>query len=147
MDHTLQTRYYMTHTTNWDGDCCFMKIYRTTFIAWIFSLTSISYNFWSSMLNFKPIRWSCNHFFFSSNYFTQSLISLETSCLRFAIVSTMVILSLDNGSPISVVAHLPNFPLHFPQPKVHVSNETFHWNLISHIWTCWQYLNVEFFFS
>jgi hypothetical protein len=126
MDHTLQTRYYMTHTTNWDGDCCFMKIYRTTFIAWIFSLTSISYNFWSSMLNFKPIRWSCNHFFFSSNYFTQSLINLETSCLRFAIVSTMVILSLDNGSPIGVVAHLPNFPLHFPQPKVHVSNETFH---------------------
>ncbi len=112
----------MTHTTNWDGDCCFMKICRATSITWIFSSASTSYNFHSSMLNFKLIKWFCSPFFFSSSCFTQSLVNLQTSCLRSTIVSTMVIFSLNNGLPIGVVAFsmvsfLPNFPLPFPTVK------------------------------
>ncbi len=112
----------MTHTTNWDNDCCFMKICKATSIAWIFFSASTSCNFQSSMLNFKLIKWFCSPFFFSSSCFTQSLVNLQTSCLRFAIISTMVILSLDNGLPIgvvtfSMVALLPNFPLLFPTVK------------------------------
>ncbi len=109
----------MTHTTDWDGDCCFMKICKATSIAWIFFSASTSYNFHSSMLNLKLIKWFCNPFFFSSSCFTWSLVNLHTSCSRSAIVSTMVILSLDNGLPIGVVAFsmvtlLPNFPCPFP---------------------------------
>ncbi len=96
-----------------------MKICRATSIAWILSSTSTSYNFHSSMLNLKLIKWFCNPFFSSSSCFTRSLVNLHTSCLRSPIVSTMVILSLDNGLLIGVVAFsmvtlLPNFPCPFP---------------------------------
>lgn len=111
----------MAHTI-WGGSCYSNNSWRAYSTYCTLCLASTNCDFQSSMLNFRPIRWSYNPLFFSWSYLTQSLVNFYTSCLRFATVSTLVIPSsyiykIKNILALSKLAPFYNFTFEFFMPK------------------------------